>query len=86
MPKSILGIYGDSTESEIRYRISEPELFEEDSFKTLNIGEHHRLIRAINKNNKKYMTQSVRVDKEFAEDKKEIEVTKKLIRQAKSEK
>jgi hypothetical protein len=87
MPKTILGISPDlSAPNEVRYRVRSPNMFKEDSYVTVNIGQHHRLIRAIPKHKLDYITQSVRIDKEFADDPKEIKVTRDLIEQAKREK
>lgn len=68
-----------------RYRIRDPRLFKDDSFKTLDIGEegNHKLIRGRLKKNNKFKTQSVIVEKEY--DKKLRPETNKIIRKAQRE-
>jgi len=87
MARTILGITADNYRpNEVSYRVRNPNAFQGDTFVTVNIGEHHRLVRAVPKRRATYFTQSVRVDKEYADLPEEMKVTKRLIEQAKSEK
>lgn len=50
--------------SEIRHRVREPDLFKDDSIKTLDIGKGVSLIRGKLKSNDEWATQAVRFDKD----------------------
>ena len=81
----MLFIRKDTTKNYVRYRVRDPRMFKEDSFRTLDIGESgkHKLIRGQLKSNNEYKTQSVIVEKKY--DKKLWNETKDILQKANEE-
>lgn len=75
------------TENYARYRIRNPELFIENSFRTLDIGKpgYHKLIRGKLKSNGKWKTQSIIVEKDVVNVPLVKKMTFSLIKKAKRE-
>jgi len=77
----------DVTDNYVRYRIREPHLFKDGTFRTLDIGKsgYHKLIRGRLRINNKWKTQSVIVEKQYADLPEVKEETKRIISQEKRE-
>jgi len=75
----------DITKNYIRYRIRDPRRFIKSSFRTLDIGRkgYHKLIRAKLKTTGKFATQSVLVEKKYANKLSVKKQTRKIIKKAK---
>ena len=79
--------YPDITKNFCRYRIRNPNLFDPDSYATIDIGEtgKHKLVRAKLKKTGEYKTQSVIVEKKYANNKEIKKETNEIIKKERAE-